>query len=138
MSISIGPTLLHFAARHVDDDPELAAMLAGLNGVRVKIYEINGDAERVAQRMNRMSVGLGDQGWSRVATVKDHGDVVHMLVREQDGCIVGLTVLVSDGISEAVVVNLMGDIDPANFSGVMVALDLDQANLQDVQVQESG
>ena len=43
MSISIGPSLLRFAARHMEDDPETRALLRDLSGVRVRIYEVDGE-----------------------------------------------------------------------------------------------
>ena len=45
-----------------------------------------------------------------------------------------MTVLVSDGESEAVVINLMGDIKPGQFGDVMLALDVDSPGVEEVQV----
>jgi hypothetical protein len=39
MSLSFGPTVLHFAARYIDDDPEIRDLLRSLDGVRIKIYK---------------------------------------------------------------------------------------------------
>jgi hypothetical protein len=137
-NLSIGPTVLHFAARHIEDDEEMAKMLASLDGVRIKIYEINGDSGRVASRMNAMSIHLREDGWLPVALVREKDEAVHMLVQMDGQRIIGLTVLASDGEHEAVVVNLMGEIDPSGFGGMMVALDLDSANIQDVKVAGGG
>jgi len=56
ITLSLGPTILNFAASHVDDDPETKALLRGLDGVRVKIYEIKGNSDRVAARMKKMNL----------------------------------------------------------------------------------
>lgn len=138
LSLSIGPTLLHFAANHIDDEPETQELLRSLDGVRIRIYEINGDASRVASRMNSMSSDLKNDGWEPVMTVRDDGETVHMLLRVVDARIRGMTVLVSDGESEAVIVNLMGDIKPEQFSEVMVALDVDAAGVKDVESPPAG
>ena len=66
--------------------------------------------------------------------VRTEDEATHMLIRVVDQRISGLTVLVSDGDSEAVVVNLMGTIQPEQFGDVMVALDTDTPGLGDVQV----
>ena len=99
MTLSIGPTLLNFAARYTDDDPETQALLRGLDGVRIRIYEIDGDADRVAGRVNAMGAKLASQGWAPVAVIKDEGDTVHMLMKPVAGAdgerIAGLTVLVA-------------------------------------------
>ncbi len=130
MTLSIGPGLLRFAAKHVDDDEETKALLTGLDGVRIRLYEIDGDADRVARRVDEMGLKLQDQGWLPVAVVRDEGETVHMLmkpVEDEDGQrIAGLTVLVADR-EEAVLVNVMGDLKPEFFGDTMVALDVDVA-----------
>lgn len=129
-ALSIGPTLLRFAARHVDDDPGTRALLRGLDGVRVRIYEIDGDGLRVAGRIRDMSNDLQAEGWEPVALIREEGEQTHMLLKTNDGDIKGLTVIASDGESEAVVVNLMGDLEPRYFSDVMVALEVDAPEIE--------
>jgi hypothetical protein len=136
LSLSVGPALLRFAARHVDNDSETQALLRSLEGVRVKVYEIDGDAGRVAERMSRMNGRLQDDGWETVMTVRSGTERVYMLLRVVDEEIRGMTVLVSDGESEAVIVNLMGTIRPEQFSDVMVALDVDAAGIERVEMVE--
>ena len=135
LTLSIGPTLLRFAAAHTEDDPETRELLRGLDGVRIRIYEIDGDAGRVAGRIDRMGLKLRGQGWEPVAVLQEEGETVHMLVKvvgEGAGQrIAGLTVLVAER-TEAVVVNVMGDLRPEFFSDTMAALDVDVA--PDVQV----
>jgi len=140
MSLSIGPALLHFAANHVDDDPETKALLRGLDGVRVRIYEIEREPLRVAERMERMSGRLQQEGWERVMTVRDGGDRAHVLLRIVGERICGMTVLVSDGESEAVLVNLIGEIRPEQFRNVMAALDVDAggANMLELPAEQGG
>jgi hypothetical protein len=140
MTLSIGPALLHFAASHIDDDPEVRALLKGLDGVRIRIYEIDGDAARVATRIGTMSKGLQDDGWESVLSVRDGAEVTHMLLRVVDEQVCGMTVLVSDGDSEAVVINLMGEIRPEQFGEVMMALDVDTSAVEtaDLAVGERG
>jgi len=140
MTLSIGPALLRFAAAHIDDDPELKALLRGLEGVRIRIYEIDGDAGRVATRINTMSRHLQDDGWEPVLSTREGSEATYMLLRVVDRQVRGMTVLVSDGESEAIVINLMGDIRPEQFGEVMVALDADSPETDAVQraVKEKG
>lgn len=136
LTLSIGPALLRFAARHVEDDPETRALLRSLDGVRIRIYEIDGDPARVAARMDDMSRKLANTGWERVLLVRQEQEQAHMLLRLDGDRICGMTVLVSDGDEEAVVINLMGDIQPQQFGGVMAALDVDAAGLADVEPRD--
>ena len=133
MTLSIGPTLLRFVASHMDDDPEVRELLKSLDGVRIRIYEINGDTGRVAARIDNMSRHLQDDGWEPVMLIREEDEATHMLLRTVDGQICGMTVLVSDGESEAVVINLMGEIKPQQFGDVMLALDTDTPGIEDVQ-----
>ena len=137
LTLSIGPALLRFAASHVEDDPEVRDLLRGLDGVRIRIYEIDGDAVRVASRMENMSRKLQTGGWEQVMLVRSEDEQAHMLMKVADDRICGMTVLVTDGESEAVVINLMGEINPRHFGDVMVALDVDAAGVQDVQPLEN-
>jgi hypothetical protein len=137
MNLSIGPTILHFAARYSDDEPEVRELLRSLDGVRIRIYEIDGDAGRVAERIYNMSQHLQAAGWESVMLAREENEEVHMLLRTVNSRISGMTVLTSDGESEAVVVNLMGDIRPEQFGDVMVALEVDVPGVQDVRLAES-
>jgi len=137
MSLSIGPGLLRFAARHVDDDPETVQLLRMLDGVRVRTYEIDGDPARVAERIRRMSVHLQGQGWKPVLLVRHQREEMQMLLKRREGLICGLTLLTSDGEAEAVVINLMGEIKPERFSEVVAALDIDAPGVREVRLAEA-
>lgn len=134
LTISIGPALLRFAAAHIDDDPETKALLKDLDGVRIRIYEIERNSHKVAARINGMQKKLQSKGWEPVMLVRDEGEETHMLVKFREERILGLTLLTMDEDSEVVVINLMGEIRPQSFSNVMVALDVDNDNARKVQV----
>ena len=139
ISLSIGPALLGFAARHIDDDePEVRELLQSLDGVRIRVYEVDGDATRVAGRMDRMSRELQQDGWEPVMLMRKEDEQAHMLVRVVDGRMCGMTVLVLDGDSEAVVVNLMGTFEPEQFGRMMAALDVDAGGVDRIEVAEEG
>ena len=137
LTLSIGPALLRFAANQIEDDPATRELLRGLDGVRIRIYEIDGQAARVASRMDRMSQKLQANGWEQVMLVHSGDEQAHMLMRVVDQRICGMTVLVSDGESEAVVINLMGELEPQQFADTMIALDVEAAGIQRVQPREA-
>ena len=126
MAISLGRMPLRLAARFMDDDPETQALLRSLDGVRVRIYEVHGDEERIARNFERMGHKLNDDGWSPVMLVREEGELVQMYAKPSDGHIKGLTIVSADG-DEVVVVNVMGDIDPMYYQDVMLALDVEAA-----------
>ncbi len=126
MSISLGPTVLRFAARFVDDDPETQALLKGLDGVRVRIYEVHGDHEKVVHNFEHMGHKLGDDGWDPVMLLREEGELVQMYAKASATGLRGLTI-VSASNDEVVVVNIMGDIDPVHYGDVMMALNVEDA-----------
>lgn len=137
MVLSIGPTLLRFAARHLDDEPEIQALLESLDGVRLRIYEIDGDPAKVAGRIDRIGSHLQEDGWDPVMLIQESEERTQMFLKSRRGQVRGLTLLTSDGESEAVVINLIGEIEPQHFSDVMVALEIDEGGAQQVQVADA-
>jgi len=133
MTISLGPTVLWFAAKFMDEDPETQALLRSLDGVRIRIYEVDedGDTDRIADNFNDMGGKLLDDGWSPVMLVREEGELVQMYMKASGKGISGLTIVSADD-EEVVVINVMGDIDPAYYTDVMLALNVDDA--PDVQV----
>ncbi|HET6566291.1 MAG TPA: DUF4252 domain-containing protein [Xanthomonadales bacterium] len=143
VTISIGPTLLRFAAAHLDDDDqETRALLRGLDGVRIRVYEIERNPGQVANRIDAMQGKLLENGWEPVMLVRDKGEVMHLLAKFSDERILGLTLLAmeearqgsGEGSGEVVVINLMGEIQPQSFSNVMVALNVDNKSARNVKV----
>jgi len=126
MSLSLGPTTLRFAARFLDNDPEIQALLRSLDGVRVRIYEVTGDSGRIARNFEHMGDKLANDGWQPVMLVREEGDLVQMFAKASGKNMQGLTIVSADD-EEVVVVNIMGDIDPAYYQDVMVALDVGDA-----------
>ena len=128
MTISLGPTVLWFAARYLDDDPETQALLRSLDGVRVRIYEVDedGNTDRIAENFNDMGGKLLDDDWDPVMLVREEDELVQMYMKSSDRGIHGLTIVSADD-EEVVVVNVMGDINPAYYQNVMVALNVDDA-----------
>lgn len=131
MSLSLGPTTLRFAARFLDDEPETQALLRSLDGVRIRIYEVQGDTDRISKRFDRMGNKLSTDGWQPVMLVREEGELVQMYSKSSSSGMQGLTIVSADD-EEVVVVNVMGDIRPEHFGDVMVALDVDDA--PDVQI----
>lgn len=126
MALSIGPTTLRFAARFLDNEPETQALLRSLDGVRIRIYEVDGDSTRITRNFETMGDKLGRDGWQPVMLVREEGELVQMYAKPSGTGILGLTIVSADH-EEVVVVNVMGDIRPEYYRDVMVALNVDDA-----------
>lgn len=124
MSLSFGSSLLQFAAMNVDDDPQAKALLENLEGVRVKTYDVVGDEMAVAARIQEIGKQLQEQGWQPVITVKEEGEHTLVMMKGSDEQIAGMVVITCDA-TEAVIVNVMGNLRPEMFTRVMQAVDAD-------------
>jgi len=72
-----------------------------------------------------------------VLLVREPGEETHLLVKVRNERILGLTLLATEEDSEVVVINLMGEIRPQNFSHVMVALDVKNDSARNVKVAQA-
>src|SRR5690606_37480753 len=105
--------------------------------VRIRTYEVKRNTDKVATRIANMRRKLQQSGWEPVMLVRDEGEQTHLLVKEREGRILGLTLLAMDEDSEVVMINLMGRIRPQSFSHVMVALDIDNDSARNIQVAKA-
>jgi hypothetical protein len=124
MALSLGPAALRFAAAFLDDEPETQALLRSLDGVRIRIYEVHGDHQKIENNFERMGRKLVSDGWNPVMLVSEDGELVKMFAKPGGKQLKGLTIVSADH-KEVMVVNIMGDLDPKHYSDVMVALDID-------------
>lgn len=130
---SLGPLPLRFAAWVIaaaDDDPELAAMLRELKGVRIRIYEIQGDQQGVFKRIVESGRRLERDGWERLVTVNDDDERLLVMVKGDSTKISGMAVLTADS-DEAVFINMIGNIRPEFFNDIFDSVDVD-VNVPDI------
>jgi hypothetical protein len=95
-----------------DEDPEFAALVAGLDAVHVRSGEF--DPAEMADVSSRVAAGqrwLRDNGWLAMLRVQDEGDEIYIYTREMGVDIVGLAILALES-GEATAINLIGRIDP--------------------------
>ena len=123
LSLSLGPSVLRFAAGFMEDDPATQQLLRNLDGVRVKTYAVGESVEQVSLRIDEISQRLQNQGWEPVVVVQEFNERTHILVKLDGDNIAGLTVMNVDG-EELVLINVMGNLPPESFSQTMAALDV--------------
>jgi hypothetical protein len=128
-ALSLGPLPLKIARVFVKNDEELHTMLRDVKAVRVYTYEVDGDAERVKERMAAARDKLVGQGWQQIVAVRDDGELVSALIK-MDGTAAmrGLAVIVQDH-EDITLVNVIGRLKPETFSAVMAQLDVHVPNV---------
>src|SRR4051812_18978935 len=108
-----GAILRLVAAAMKKEDPAFASMVADLRSINVQVFPLAGiDAGAVKGKIDRAVHWLEERGWKASLRVKEKGEETYIYLKEQDGQIVGLTVLSFQPGEEAAVINIAGRIDP--------------------------
>lgn len=107
-----------------DSDPAVADAFAGIENVRVLVYEMLEDPEAVLAFVEDSSGKLEAAGWKRIVYVEDEGEKVRIYAKLEGSSMVGMTVmLVGDGElgsddGGATFINIAGNIDPAKLGQI--------------------
>jgi hypothetical protein len=125
VQISIGESLLNLVgALSAEEDPEAAELFRKLKGVRVNVFESETMAEGAVDLVKDISAKLNDQGWESVVTVNSADEQVRIFMKISEDRVDGITVMAVEE-TEAVFVNVIGDINPAELERVMDNFDVD-------------
>lgn len=122
--INIGSMLLGFMGAAAKDDPDAAALLDGLKGVRVNVYATDGELAPAMDKVQQVKNLLAGQAWEPIVQVNEEGEQVQVFMKADDTGMQGLTVMAVNG-EEAVFVNILGQIDPEKIGEVMEKFDVD-------------
>lgn len=122
--INIGSFLLGFVAAAAKEDPEVADIMKGLEGVRISIYSTGGEVAPALEHLTQVRNMLQDQNWEPIVQVNEGEEQVQIFMKADGEGMQGLTVMAVDG-EEAVFLNILGSIDPDNLSKVMDQFDVD-------------
>lgn len=125
VQIAVGESLLGLVSSlSANEDPDAAALLRRLNGVRVNVYETTEIADGAVDYVRSVSADLADLGWESVVTVNSADEQVRIFMKISEDSVEGITVMAVEE-SEAVFVNVIGDINPDELGKVMDNFDID-------------
>lgn len=125
VQISIGESLLNMVgALSAEEDPEAAELFRKLNGVRVNVFETEAMAEGSVELVKNISAQLSDLGWESVVTVNSADEQVRIFMKISGETVDGITVMAVED-TEAVFVNVIGNINPAELERVMDNFDVE-------------
>ncbi|MGI9259786.1 MAG: DUF4252 domain-containing protein [Gammaproteobacteria bacterium] len=97
-------------------------VLAGVDNVRVLVYELSDNDPAILDFVDSASSALESDAWQRIVYVQEEGERVRIYVKFNETNLAGLTLLVADTSGEAVFANLAGDIDPAQLGAISQTL----------------
>jgi hypothetical protein len=116
--INISGTLLKFMAAMSKEDPEASALMQNLDAVRVSVYSTDGQADAAREQISMIKTKLLEDAWEPIVQVKESAEEVQIFVKTDGEDMQGLTVLTANA-EEAVFINILGAIDPAQLQTVM-------------------
>ncbi|HET9211090.1 MAG TPA: DUF4252 domain-containing protein [Thermoanaerobaculia bacterium] len=122
-----GPVLHMVSAMTRKDDPGFAAVMDGLKSIQVQVFPVKGiDTGGIKARIDRAVHWLEGHGWKSSVRVRDQGQETYIYLKQTGDRIDGLTLLSLDPKDEAVVINIVGRIDPAQLGRLGQSLDVPQ------------
>jgi uncharacterized protein DUF4252 len=124
--INIGGPLMQIMALAAknSDDPEAAALMGGLEGVRVNIYNTDGNLDPALAQMGQAKAALEAAQWQPIIQVREEAEYVQMFSRIEGDKMQGMAIMVVNA-EEAVFLNILGIIDPSQVGRVMDQLNVD-------------
>jgi hypothetical protein len=127
VEINLEGPLLHMVAAATKDDPAFSAVMAGLKSIKLQVFPLKGeDAGAVKVKIERAVQWLEGRGWKSTMRVRDQGQETFIYLKEAGGRVQGLTLLSFDPKDEAVVINIVGRIDPAQLGRLGQRLNMPQ------------
>jgi hypothetical protein len=125
VQISVGSSLLSLVgALSAEEDPEAAELFKKLNGVRVNVFETESMPDSAVDLVKEISTRLNSSGWESVVTVNSADEQVRVFMKINEATVDGITVMAVEE-NEAVFVNVIGNINPAELQRVMKNFDVE-------------
>ena len=125
VQISVGEALLKMVSSlSAEDDPEAAALFTRLKGVRVNVFENREIPAAGLDLVRDVSSKLSAVGWESVVTVNSDDEQVRIFMKMNGESVEGITVMAVEP-TEAVFVNVIGNISPGELERVMENFDVD-------------
>ena len=122
--VNVGGFLLSLMSKAAKNDPEAAAVLEGLEGVRINVYSTGGEVAPAINQLQNAKNMLSNQNWEPIIQVNEDRQNVQVFIKANGEGVQGLTVMAVDA-DDAVFVNILGSIDPENLGAIMDQFDVD-------------
>jgi hypothetical protein len=133
VEISLGSALIRFlCAATEEEEPELAESLCNLRSIRITVFEMQPQDYAEAQaHAKSISEDLESKAWEPAVVMRAEESTVRMYMRTVDDKVAGMAVMVIEPGSEAVFMNIVGEIDPAKLGRVAskFGVSLDDVNV---------
>jgi hypothetical protein len=133
VEISLTPMLIRFLCAAVqDEDEDLADTLCKLRSIRISVFELAPeDYAQAKEKADEISKALEAKGWEAAVVMRAEDSTVRLYMRLVGEMVAGMAVMVIEPGSDAVFMNIVGEIDPAQLGRVAAQFGVD---LNDIKV----
>jgi len=128
--INLNKTMLGFISKINMSDPEASELISKLKAVRVQIYNMTDNDQPALDLIAKVSEDIKTKSWLPIVSVNDNEEKVRIFTKITDDVMDGLMVMVINSSEEreereAVFINIVGEIDPAQINKVTESLNID-------------
>ncbi len=128
--VNLNKTMLGFISKINMSDPEASQLISKLKAVRVQIYNMTDNDQPALDLIANVSKDIKAKNWLPIVSVNEDEEKVRIFTKITDDVMDGLVVMVinsKDGRKgrEAVFINIVGEIDPAQINKVTESLNID-------------
>lgn len=131
VEINLSASLMNMVGSFAkSEDPEVAEILSNLEFIKVRVYNLNGKADKANNTLDKVSTKLRAEKWETLVTVNNNEEnqKVRIFSKTTNNVIDGIVVMVvspeKEG-GEAVFINIVGEIDPNKIAKITDNLNID-------------
>lgn len=111
-------------------DPEASELISKLKAVRVQIYNMTDNDQTALDLIAKVNEDIKTKDWLPIVSVNEKDEKVRVFTKITDDIMDGLVVMVINNSEErkereAVFINIVGEIDPAQINKVTESLNID-------------
>jgi hypothetical protein len=128
--VNLNKTMLGFISKINMSDPDASQLISKLKAVRVQIYNMTDNDKPALDLIAKVSKDIKTKNWLPIVTVNDDDEKVRIFTKITNDIMDGLVVMVINNSEEreereAVFINIVGEIDPAQINKVTESLNID-------------
>lgn len=128
VDITLGGWLMGLARVAAEEDEDLD-FLNGIDSIRVRVFEIEDNADVFMDDAREIMGDLQQRGWEEFARINKRDELVFIMVKGDARKLDGITIVAVDSSDEAVFVNISGSIDPDDIARIVSDSDLIHADI---------
>mgnify|MGYP000657212002 CR=1 FL=1 len=125
--INLNKTMLGFMSKLNAAGPATAELFSKLKAVRVQVYDIDKNEQPALELISKVTEEITRENWMPVVSINEPDEKIRIFTKLTDDIMDGLVVMTINEQGngrEAVFINIVGEIDPAQINQVTDSLNI--------------